>query len=65
MQIADEKALLEEIDARDRFEDAFADAYYLVMGEAIEWSNIYGTGEALYDMRRKLRRERAKGAVGG
>ncbi len=54
-----EAAVLEEIANRDLAEDAFGKAYYLVMGEASEFTNLYGFGEALTDMDLRLRRERA------
>lgn len=57
---AAERVEAQIIAERDLAEDAFNHAFYLVMGEAIEHTNLYGYGEALRDMERRLKRERAK-----
>lgn len=54
----DERALEQEIANRDAMEEAFSDAYELVMSERMEWSSAYGVKEALHDMEVQLDRER-------
>lgn len=45
-----EAALGEIIDQRDQFEEAFGQAYYLIMGRAADWSSQFGVAEALEDI---------------
>lgn len=45
-----EKAEGELIDQRDAAEQAFSQAYYLVVGRSPEWSNLFGANEALEEM---------------
>jgi hypothetical protein len=55
---AHEREVLELIDERDAAEEALSQAYFLVMGFAPVWSNLYGHEEALEDigdMQRDLR----------
>ncbi len=48
---ADEREMLELIDARDEAEQAISQAYYLVIGRSPEWSNKFGHQEALDEIK--------------
>ena len=54
------KSHLQTIDERDKAEESLSQAYYLIIGESPEWSNLFGHEEAIEaidDAQRCLRGE--------
>lgn len=62
MEMAAERDEMQLIAERDAAEDAFAEAYLLVIGESPEFSNRFGFQEALDEIHGKLSEERAAAA---
>lgn len=45
-----EREMSQVVDERDRAEEALSQAYYLVIGDSPEWSNVWGTDDCLEEI---------------